>query len=73
MNVQLHTWDALYCDTGPHQGETKIEIRATVYLTPEEYKSYKGSRSLQITMRDVPEPERPEFRRSRPGIKGSNY
>jgi hypothetical protein len=40
----------LYCDAGPHEGDMRIDLVIRLYLSPEEYASYEGSKSLQITL-----------------------
>ena len=40
----------LYCDGGPHEGDTRIDLSIRVYLSPQEYAWYQGPESLQITL-----------------------
>jgi hypothetical protein len=40
----------LYCDIGPNAGDMLIDLTIRLYLSPEEYASYEGSKSLQITL-----------------------
>ena len=51
----------LYCDAGPHEGDTRIDLTIRLYLSPQEYARYEGPESLRITLGDpgsepVPEP-----------------
>jgi len=50
----------LYCDAGPHEGDTRIDLAIRLYLS-QEYASYEGPESLRITLGDprsepLPEP-----------------
>jgi hypothetical protein len=40
----------LYCDAGPDEGETRIDLTISLYLSPQEYASYEGPESLRITL-----------------------
>ena len=40
----------LYCDAGPHEGDTRIDLSIRVYLSPQEYARYQGPESLRITL-----------------------
>jgi hypothetical protein len=40
----------LYCDAGPHEGDTRIDLTISLYLSPQEYASYQGPESLRITL-----------------------
>ena len=40
----------LYCDVGPHEGDTRIDLTVSLYLSPREYARYQGPDSLQITL-----------------------
>jgi hypothetical protein len=40
----------LYCDTGPHEGDTRVDLTLRLYLSPQEYASYQGPESLRITL-----------------------
>ena len=40
----------LYCDAGPHEGDTRIDLTVSLYLSPQEYARYQGPESLQITL-----------------------
>lgn len=40
----------LYCDAGPHEGDTRIDLTISLYLSPQEYASYEGPESLRITL-----------------------
>ena len=40
----------LYCDVGPHEGDTRIDLSISLYLSPQEYARYQGPESLQITL-----------------------
>ena len=40
----------LYCDAGPYEGDLRIDLVVRLYLSPEEFASYEGSESLQITL-----------------------
>jgi hypothetical protein len=40
MDARIWERAALYCDQGPHEGEYRIELSGTVYLTAEEYKDH---------------------------------
>ena len=42
----------LYCDAGPHEGDTRIDLTISLYLSPQEYASYEGPESLHITLGD---------------------
>jgi hypothetical protein len=42
----------LYCDTGLYEGDMRIDLTITLYLSPEEYTRYDGSESLQITLKE---------------------
>ena len=43
----------LYCDAGPHEGDTRIDLGIRLYLSAEEYAAYGGSGSLQITLKET--------------------
>ncbi len=40
----------LYCDAGPHEGDTRVDLTIRLYLSPQEYASYQGTESLRITL-----------------------
>jgi hypothetical protein len=40
----------LYCDTGPHEGDMRIDLTIRLYLSPQEYARYQGPESLRITL-----------------------
>ncbi len=40
----------LYCDAGPFEGDMRIDLNIRLYLSPEEYASYEGTESLQMTL-----------------------
>ena len=40
----------LYCDAGPHEGDTRIDLSISLYLSPQEYARYQGPESLRITL-----------------------
>ena len=40
----------LYCDAGPHEGDTRIDLTISLYLSPQEYASYGGPESLRIIL-----------------------
>jgi hypothetical protein len=40
----------LYCDIGPHEGDMRIALAISLYLTPQEYARYEGPESLRITL-----------------------
>jgi hypothetical protein len=40
----------LYCDIGPHEGDMRIALAISLYLSPQEYASYQGPESLRITL-----------------------
>ncbi len=40
----------LYCDAGPYEGDMRIDLNIRLYLSPEEYASYEGTESLQMTL-----------------------
>jgi hypothetical protein len=40
----------LYCDAGPQEGDTRIDLTVKLYLSPEEYADYEGTESLQVTL-----------------------
>lgn len=39
-----------YCDAGPNEGSTRIDLAIRLYLSPEEYAKYEGPDTLQITL-----------------------
>ena len=43
----------LYCDAGPCEGSMRIDLSISLYLSPEEYATYGGSGSLQVTLKDT--------------------
>jgi hypothetical protein len=53
----------LYCDTGQHEGDTRIDLRIRLYLSPQEYARYQGTGSLRITLG---QPAAEEHRYERP-------
>jgi hypothetical protein len=40
----------LYCDAGPSEGEMRVDLTLTLYLSPQEYARYEGPESLRITL-----------------------
>jgi hypothetical protein len=42
----------LYCDAGPQEGDTRIDLTVKLYLSPEEHARYAGPESLQISLND---------------------
>lgn len=40
----------LYCDAGPHEGDMRIDLTISLYLSAQEYARYQGPESLQITL-----------------------
>ena len=42
----------LYCDTGPCEGDVRIDLAISLYLSPEEYARYEGSECLRIALSD---------------------
>ena len=40
----------LYCDTGLHEGDMRIDLTISLYLSPQEYARYQGPDSLRITL-----------------------
>jgi hypothetical protein len=40
----------LYCDAGPHEGDTRVDLTIRLYLSPQEYARYQGPESLHITL-----------------------
>lgn len=56
----------LYCDTGLHDGDMRIDLHIRLYLSPQEYADYQGPESLQITLA-TPEPP---LLASQPGAAG---
>ena len=64
----------LYCDAGPHEGDTRIDLTLRLYLSPQEYARYQGPESLRITLGEPgaaggtaePSTERPAMTGSRP-------
>lgn len=40
----------LYCDAGPREGDTRIDLTIRLYLSPEDYARYQGPGSLRITL-----------------------
>jgi hypothetical protein len=40
----------LYCDAGPHEGKTRIDLTLRLYLSPDEHARYQGPESLRITL-----------------------
>ena len=40
----------LYCDAGPYEGDMRIDLTITLYLSPEEHAAYDGPESLQVTL-----------------------
>jgi hypothetical protein len=40
----------LYCDAGPHEGDTRIDLTIRLYLSPQEYARYQGPENLRITL-----------------------
>ena len=43
----------LYCDAGPFEGDTRIDLTVSLYLSAEEYAAYGGSGSLQVTLKQT--------------------
>jgi hypothetical protein len=43
----------LYCDVGPNAGDMLIDLSIGLYLSPQEYASYQGPESLQITLNET--------------------
>lgn len=41
MFQNVHTKAPLYCDIGPHQGQTRIDVTAYLYLSDEELAQYQ--------------------------------
>jgi hypothetical protein len=41
MDIRIYELSALFCDQGPHQGEYRIDIKGSVYLTAEEMAAHK--------------------------------
>jgi hypothetical protein len=48
----------LYCDAGPCEGDTRIDLIIRLYLSAEEYAAYGGSGSLQVTLKETGEGDR---------------
>ena len=42
----------LYCDAGSCAGDIRIDLTLSLYLSPEEYARYEGSKSLRIALSD---------------------
>ena len=40
----------LYCDAGPSEGDMRVGLTLTLYLSPQEYARYEGPESLRITL-----------------------
>jgi hypothetical protein len=40
----------LYCDAGPSEGDMRVDLTLTLYLSPQEYARYEGPESLRITL-----------------------
>ena len=49
----------LYCDAGPHEGDTRVDLTIRLYLSPQEYARYQGPESLRITLREPGENDGP--------------
>jgi hypothetical protein len=48
----------LYCDAGPYEGDTRIDLSIRLYLSAEEYAAYGGSGSLQVTLKETGDGDR---------------
>jgi hypothetical protein len=48
----------LYCDAGPYEGDTRIDLSIRLYLSAEEYAAYGGSESLQVTLKETGDGDR---------------
>jgi hypothetical protein len=48
----------LYCDAGPYEGNTRIDLVISLYLSAEEYAAYGGSGSLQVTLKETGDGDR---------------
>lgn len=42
----------VYCDVGPHAGTMRVDLMARVYLTADEYARYRGTESLQVSLKE---------------------
>jgi hypothetical protein len=40
----------LYCDAGPSEGDMRVGLTLTLYVSPQEYAGYEGPESLRITL-----------------------
>jgi hypothetical protein len=40
----------LYCDIGPNEGDMRVALAISLYLSPQEYAGYEGPESLRITL-----------------------
>jgi hypothetical protein len=42
----------LYCDTGPCEGDMRVDLEVTLYLPADEYARYRGAESLRVTLKE---------------------
>jgi hypothetical protein len=40
----------LYCDARAHEGDTRVDLMISLYLSPQEYARYQRPESLRITL-----------------------
>ncbi len=40
MKTKVHFGQPFYCDTGANQGNWRVDINASVYMSPEELEEY---------------------------------
>jgi hypothetical protein len=57
MNAKLDYSSAFYCDMGPYEGMTAVDVRGRIYMTAAEYETYRQTGSLHITVEAVEPPE----------------
>jgi hypothetical protein len=48
----------LYCDAGPHEGDMRIDLTISLYLSPQEHARYEGPESLQVTLKETGDEDR---------------
>lgn len=56
----------LYCDAGPYEGDTRIDLSISLYLSPEEHARYGGAESLRVTLKEDGDACLPEAPRTQP-------
>jgi hypothetical protein len=50
VEVQIIEGAPIVCDTGPHQGQLRVDFRGSVYLTDEEADGYPGRVGLSVVL-----------------------